>query len=138
MGAVVEKGVLADGREWLLVLFARRKKFVVGTGVGLRLGSTSRTALLVGLPVCLLTVFVAVGNRLAAGTFEERHVGGIARGTGLSFGHFRSVGIFEMHTSGESSILMSVPEVGQLCALLHAPTEAKIWRTQQCAGAVAA
>lgn len=85
----MEKCVLADGREWLLVLFAHRKRLLVVVGARLRLTSSLRTSLLVGLPVGLLAVFVAVSDRLATGTLEERHVGGTARGTGLGFGHLR-------------------------------------------------
>lgn len=77
----MEEFVLADSRKWLFVLVARRERLLVGMGTGPRLFSTLRAALLVGLPVRLLTVVVAITDRLAAGTLLERSVGGIACST---------------------------------------------------------
>lgn len=57
-------------------------------GARLRLGFTLLAGLLVGLPVRLLTVFVAVTDRLATSTVEERHVHGTARSAESNFGHF--------------------------------------------------
>ena len=85
--AVVEECVLADGREWFGVLFGGRRRLHVRLSAGLRLAPTLRAALLVDLPVCLLTVFVAVAGRLAAGTVEERNVGCSAGSARASFSH---------------------------------------------------
>ena len=88
-GAVVEEHVFADGREWFRVVFSRRRRLHIGLRVGLRLCLTLFAGLLVSLPVCLLTVFVAITDGLAAGTLKERNVRGTARSAGSSFGHCR-------------------------------------------------
>jgi hypothetical protein len=84
----VEEFVLADSREWLLVLSTRRERPLVGMGAGLRLVSTVCATLLMGLPMRLLTVFVATTDRLAASTLLERSVDGTTCSAGLSFDHF--------------------------------------------------
>lgn len=89
LGAVVEECVFADGCEWLGVLLRRGRRFHVGLSAGLRVAFSLLAALLVGLPVCLLAVFVAVTGRLAASTVEERDVSRIACSAGSSFGHCR-------------------------------------------------
>ena len=78
LGAVVEENVVGDGGEGLLVLVAVLEGIIVNpVFLDFRLGRGwlvffDRSARrLMSLPVSFLTVLVAVGDELAAGTQQE-------------------------------------------------------------------
>jgi hypothetical protein len=85
--AAVEKTIVGDGREGLLVLAAILEGVVIRIGRGLLACRDRSARLLVGSPVSFLTVFVAVRNRLATSTLQERDVDSGTGRTGTRTGH---------------------------------------------------